>query len=466
MSATTAVDGSAAPRRGSSALAVLQRIGRSLMLPIAVLPAAGLLLRLGQPDVIGENKDAWLNFSGADRVAEIFGAAGGALFDWLPLLFAVGVAVGFAKKSDGSTGLAAVVGYLVFHYVSMTMFFHSSELRPRVVKRLFDPDNPGKPKEVLDLAASNPTKVLGGIVIGITAALLYQRFYRIKLPAWLAFFGGRRFVPIITSFAAVLLGLVFGWVWPVLGGWLNSFGTWMAENSTIGAGIYGVINRLLLPLGLHHIVNNVVWTQIPECTVGGKVYSGDLNCYLQGQDGAGWSMAGYFPVLMFALPAAALAIWRAAPAHRRPAVGGIMISAALTAFVTGITEPIEFSFIFVAPVLFGVHALLTGVSMALASAFGMKLGFSFSAGAIDMLINGSKSNTHNLLGLIAMGLVYAVVYYLLFTVLIRKLNIATPGREPEGEESVAADPAAAPEVAAAAKDGKVTKKGEKDTVTP
>ncbi|ACY99562.1 MULTISPECIES: PTS transporter subunit EIIC [Thermomonospora] len=440
----------AVPRRGSRALAVLQRIGRSLMLPIAVLPAAGLLLRLGQPDVLGENKDAWISFSGSDRIAEVFAAAGGALFDWLPLLFAVGVAVGFAKKADGSTALAAVVGYLVFHYVSMNMFFHSEELRPRVVKALFDPDNPGTPNEVLDLGAGNPTQVLGGIAIGITAALLYQRYYRIKLPTWLAFFGGRRFVPIITAFAATVLGLLFGWIWPLLGGWLTDFGQWMERNSTLGAAVYGVVNRLLLPLGLHHIPNNVVWFQIPECTIGGKTYTGDLNCYLNGADGAGWSMAGYFPVLMFALPAAALAIWHAAPRHRRAAVGGIMFSAALTAFVTGITEPIEFAFIFVAPVLFIAHALLTGVAMALADVFGMKLGFSFSAGAIDMLINGGKDNTHNLAGLIVMGLIYAVVYYFLFSLLIRVMNIPTPGREPEGVESVAADPSASPEVAASA----------------
>jgi N-acetylglucosamine PTS system EIICBA or EIICB component len=289
---------------------------------------------------------------------------------------------------------------------------------------------------------------LGGILIGIVTALLYQRFYRIKLPTYLAFFGGRRFVPIITAFVSLLLGVVFGWIWPVVGGWLADFGEWMERNSTFGAGVYGVINRLLLPLGLHHIPNNVVWFQIPNCTVDGKPFAGDLNCYLNGADGAGWSMTGYFPVLMFALPAAAFAIWRAAPLHRRAAVGGIMFSAALTAFVTGITEPIEFAFVFVAPLLFGVHALLTGVSMALANAFGMKLGFSFSAGGIDMLLNATKDNTHKLVPLIIMGLVYAVIYYALFSFLIKRLNIPTPGREPEGVESVAADPTIAPEVAA------------------
>jgi N-acetylglucosamine PTS system EIICBA or EIICB component len=447
MSSTTAVGGTAAPGRGSSVLSVLQRVGRSLMLPIAVLPAAGLLLRLGQPDILGADGLGW------DRVAEIIGSAGQALFTWLPLLFAVGVAVGFARRSDGSTALAAVVGYMVFHFVSMNMFFHNfgddSPVKGNITKALFDPDNPGQPNEMVDLGAQNPTVALGGIVIGIVTALLYQRFYRIKLPTYLAFFGGRRFVPIITAFVSLLLGVVFGWIWPVVGGWLADFGEWMERNSTFGAGVYGVINRLLLPLGLHHIPNNVVWFQIPNCNVDGKPFSGDLNCYLNGADGAGWSMTGYFPVLMFALPAAAFAIWRAAPVHRRAAVGGIMLSAALTAFITGITEPIEFAFVFVAPLLFAVHALLTGVSMALANAFGMKLGFSFSAGGIDMLLNATKDNTHKLVPLIIMGLIYAVIYYALFSFLIRKLNIPTPGREPEGVESVAADPTISPEVAAA-----------------
>lgn len=453
-SSTTAAGAATAPGpptgagRGSRALAVLQRIGRSLMMPIAVLPAAGLLLRLGQPDVMGDNTEAWISFSGADRVAEVFSAAGGALFDWLPLLFAVGVAIGFAKKSDGSTALAAVVGYLVFHFVSMTLLFHSAELKPKISKQLFDPDNPGTPLVALDLAKGNPTGVIGGIVIGLAAALLWQRYHRIQLPTWLAFFGGRRFVPIITSFAALLLGLLSGVVWPFFGRLLTDFGQWTAEHSTVGAGVYGVINRALLPFGLHHIVNNVVWFQIPECTVGGKTYKGDLSCYLQGHDGSGAFMAGYFPVLMFALPAAALAIWRAAPPHRRKAVGGIMFSAALTAFVTGITEPIEFAFVFVAPLLFAVHAILTGISMAIASALGMKLGFAFSAGAIDLLINFNKDNTHEVIPLIIMGLVYAVVYYLLFSFMIRKLNIPTPGREPE-EPEPAAVTAAAPVTAPA-----------------
>lgn len=418
-------------------MAVLQRIGRSLMMPIAVLPAAGLLLRLGQPDLLGADGLAGVGgFGWVQPVADVFSAAGGAIFDHLPILFAIGVAIGFARRSDGSTALAALVGYLVFNQVTMTLFSTSSIADQ--VNTLYneDPDNPGKFIHVLNLSAANPTGVIGGIVIGITAALLWQRFRRIKLPTWLAFFGGRRFVPIITAVASLVWGVIFGLIWPFIGSGINTFGTWLADHGTIGAGIYGAINRLLIPFGLHHIVNSIVWFTVPDCNVNGTTAQGDLNCYFAGQDGAGTFMAGFFPVLMFGLPAAALAMWHAAPKHRRPVVAGIMFSAALTAFVTGITEPIEFAFIFIAPVLFAVHIVLTGASMAIASALGMKLGFSFSAGGIDMLINSTKSNTHNLIGLIILGLIYAAVYYLVFSFLIRKMNIMTPGREPEEDTEV------------------------------
>jgi PTS system N-acetylglucosamine-specific IIC component len=413
-------------------MAILQRIGRSLMMPIAVLPAGGLLLRLGQPDLLGADGLAGAGgFHWVQPVADVFSAAGNAVFNNLPILFAIGVAIGFARRSDGSTALAALVGYLVFNQVTMTLFSTSSIKDQVMTSFAADPDHPGKFIPALNAGAPNPTGVIGGIVIGITAALLWQRFRRIKLPTWLAFFGGRRFVPIITAGTSLILGVIFGLIWPPIGSGILSFGNWLAANGTVGAGIYGAINRLLIPFGLHHIVNSIVWFTVPTCHVAGATATGDLNCYLAGNQGSGTFMAGFFPVLMFGLPAAALAMWRAAPKHRRPAVAGIMFSAALTAFVTGITEPIEFAFIFIAPVLFAVHIVLTGASMAIASALGMKLGFSFSAGGIDMLINASKSNTHNLVGLIILGLIYAVVYYLVFSFLIRKMNIPTPGREPE-----------------------------------
>ncbi|GAB3486410.1 PTS transporter subunit EIIC [Nocardiopsis coralliicola] len=441
MSTTTAP----APGRSNRVLGVLQRIGRSLMLPIAVLPAAAILLRLGQPDMLGANGPepggladvpgmGWL-----EPVAPVIGEAGNSLFELLPLLFAVGVAIGFAKRADGSTALAAVVGYVVFDRVSKYMFFHfdpSGELRETLL--LIDAEG----AEVVNYGAKNPTDVLGGIAIGLIAAVLWQRYHRIKLPDWLGFFGGRRFVPIVTACAGLLLGVALGAVWPVLGGLINDLGNWIIAAGPIGAGVYGVVNRLLLPFGLHHIVNSVVWFVF-----------GEIPRYMEGDPTAGGFLSGFFPVLMFGLPAAALAMWRAAHPSRRAAVGGIMISAALTAFVTGITEPIEFAFIFIAPVLFGVHVVLTGISMAVLNALGAHLGFGFSAGLIDLVLNSFKSNTFGLGWVLLLGVVYFVLYYVIFTVLIRKLNLPTPGREPIEEqagEAGATGDAAGPAVSGAA----------------
>ncbi|MBB4773034.1 PTS transporter subunit EIIC [Actinomadura livida] len=444
---STTVD--SAPRRGSSALAVLQRIGRSLMLPIAVLPAAALLLRFGQADMLGDDGLGWT------RVAEIVGEAGNALFAALPLLFAVGVAIGFAKKSDGSTALAAVVGYLVFDRVSKIMFSHTEELKGNVtITTVTD----GAEAEVINWGATNPTQVLGGILMGLTAALLYQRYYRIKLPTWLAFFGGRRFVPIVTALAGLVIGILIGFIWPILGSWLTDFGEWITGAGAAGAGIYGVINRLLLPFGLHHIPNSLIWFVFGTYEGPDGAVTGEINRYLAGDPDAGGFLAGFFPVLMFGLPGAALAIWRAAPPHRRPAVGGLMVSAGLTAFVTGVTEPIEFAFMFVAPILYGVHVVLTGISMAILEAAGAQLGFGFSAGLIDLLLNARKDNTEGLWLILGLGVVYFFLYYFIFKFMIEKFNFATPGREPEGEESTAVDPAADPEMAGAA----AAKKDRKD----
>ncbi|HEX4815961.1 MAG TPA: PTS transporter subunit EIIC [Nonomuraea sp.] len=415
-------------------MTVLQRLGRSLMLPIAALPAAALLTRFGQPDMLGSNGAepggladvtgfAWMN-----HVAEVLAAAGEALFANLPLLFAVGVAIGFARKSDGSTALAAVVGYLIFDRVTKVMFFGSA-IRDTLLIRELQPD--GGIKEIIDYGLQNPTQVLGGIVIGLVTALLWQRFHRIKLPSWLAFFGGRRFVPIITSIVALLVGVLFGWLWPLLGEWIRHAGEALTALGPVGTGLYGLINRLLIPFGLHHFVNSVVWYVVPQCEVGGRVLGGDWNCYFGGDPDSGQFMAGFFPIMMFALPAAALAMWRAAPKHRRPTVGGIMLSAALASFVTGITEPIEFAFVFVAPLLLAVHAVLTGLAMALTTLIGGQLGFGFSAGLLDLLLNAGKANTENVPGILLLGAVYGVVYYVVFTFLIRRLDIMTPGREAE-----------------------------------
>ncbi len=421
MSATAADGLPAAPAPSSTVLAVLQRIGRSLMMmPIAVLPAAALLLRLGQPDLLG--KYHFVNFA-------VLAQAGGILIDNLPLLFAVGVAIGFARRSDGSTALAALVGYLVFHAVTMTMF-GGSAIKSQVISTAADLSTP---KVLVEPLKANPTGVIGGIVIGVTAALLYQRFYRVKLVSWLAFFGGRRFVPIVTAFAALILGIIFGFIWPPIGTGINNAGDFITSHGAIGAGIYGAFNRLLLPFGLHHIINSFIWFVFGTFQGPSGAVHGDLNRFLAGDPNAGTFMAGFFPVMMFGLPAACLAMWRHARPEQRNAIGGIMFAAALTSLITGVTEPIEFSFLFVAPLLYGVHVVLTGVSLWLAAALGIHDGFGFSAGLIDYILNFTKSNTAKPLLLLLIGLIYGVVYYAVFSLLIKRLNIPTPGREPDAE---------------------------------
>jgi len=406
---------------------VLQRIGRSLMLPIAVLPAAALLLRLGSNDMLGgepgtvpEGLPAGLAQYEALRwlqpVAEVIGAAGGAIFDHLPLLFALGVAIGFARKADGSTALAGVVGYLVFSGVTEVM-------SPHIL---------GEPAEGAEQELIN-FGVLGGIVIGLTAAMLWQRFYRIKLPPYLAFFGGRRFVPIITAVAAVFIAVLMSFVYKPFDWALSNFGEWVTENDVVGGGLYGFTNRLLIPLGLHHILNAFPWFQLGEFqAAGGEVVVGDIQRFLQGDPTAGTFMTGFFPIMMFALPAAALAIWQTARPAQKKVVGGIMLSAAVTSFVTGVTEPLEFSFLFVAFPLYFIHAVLTGSALALTNALGLRDGFGFSAGFIDWALNFRIAEGP--LWLIVIGLGYAVVYYFLFRWVITKWNLRTPGREEDVEE--------------------------------
>ncbi|WP_327145796.1 PTS transporter subunit EIIC [Nocardia sp. NBC_01327] len=386
-------------------LSGLQKLGRSLMLPIATLPAAGLLLRLGQDDMIGR-------WSATKTVASVLAGAGGALIDALPLLFAVGIAIGWAKKADGSTALAAVVGYLAFGGVLKAM-------SPVVLE--------GKTDAKGAQALVN-FGVLGGIVIGLTAAILWQRYHRTQLPDYLGFFSGRRLVPILTACAAVIIGVGMSFIYPAFNSGLTWLGNTVADNSVVGGGVFGFANRMLLPLGLHHILNSVVWFVIGDYNGA----HGDIPRFLAGDPSAGTFMTGFFPIMMFGLPAAALAIWRNAKPENRKMIGGIMLSTGLTAFVTGITEPLEFAFIFVAWPLLLIHALFTGTSLALTNALGIHDGFTFSAGAIDYLLNFGKA-THPLL-LIPIGLGYAVLYYFTFSFIIRRWNLPTPGREPEEEE--------------------------------
>ena len=394
-------------------LAPLQKFGRSLMLPIAALPVAALLLRVGTPDLLGADGAGW------DNVAAVIGAAGNALFANLPLLFAVGIAVGMAKKADGSTALAAVVGYLVFKAVGDAM-------SPMI---LGTPKG-GAAQELINYG------VLGGIVTGLAAAYLWQRYHRIALPPYLAFFGGRRFVPIITAFAAIVISVLMNFVYPVFNSGITNLGTWVTNNDVIGGFVYGTLNRLLIPLGLHHILNNPPWFIFGSYTdASGAVWHGDIQRFLHGDPTAGAFMTGFFPIMMFALPAAALAIWHEAKPAQKKAVGGIMLSAALCSFLTGVTEPLEFAFMFVAWPLYIIHAVLTGTSLALANALSIKDGFGFSAGLFDYLLNFNIATKPLLL--IVMGLGYAAVYYFTFRFVIRKWNLRTPGREEEGEESLA-----------------------------
>jgi PTS system N-acetylglucosamine-specific IIC component len=415
---------SPARARWNTAFQGLQKMGRSLQLPIAVLPAAGILNRLGQPDMFGDDGLGW------DNVSKVMDGAGGALLDGalgLPLLFCVGVAIGMAKKADGSTALAAVTGFLVYYSVLLE----------------FPEDCPDGTKEIPDIGCAaaegtvsayeyqNPG-VFGGIVIGLLAAFFWQRYHRTKLVDWLGFFNGRRLVPIIMAFVAIVFAMLCLWVWPPIGDALESFSDWMSDLGAWGAGVFGVANRALLVIGLHQFLNVPIWFQFGSYTKpDGEVVHGDINMFLEGDPSAGQFTSGFFPIMMFALPAAALAITHCAKPHRRKEVGGLMLSVALTSFVTGITEPIEYSFLFIAPLLYAVHALLTGVSMAVTWGLGVHDGFSFSAGMIDYVINWQLATKP--WAIIPIGLCFAVVYYAIFRFAITKFDLKTPGREPEDE---------------------------------
>ncbi|MCM2428223.1 PTS transporter subunit EIIC [Streptomyces sp. RKAG337] len=400
----------------------LQKMGRSLQLPIAVLPAAGILNRLGQPDVFGADGLGW------DKVAKVFAGAGGALLDGslgLPMLFAVGVAIGMAKKADGSTALAAVAGFLVYYNV-LRQFPQDCEAGDFLQGVCLAGTS------VTAAAYQNPG-VFGGIVIGLATAYFWQRYHRTKLVDWLGFFNGRRLVPIIMSFVAIVFAVLCLWIWPPIGDALTSFSEWLVDLGSGGSGIFGVANRALLTIGLHQFLNVFVWFQFGNFTKpDGTVVHGDITRFLAGDPTAGQFTSGFFPIMMFALPAAALAMAHCAKPHRRKEVSGMMLSIGLTSLITGITEPIEYSFLFIAPLLFAIHAVLTGVSMAVTWGLGVHDGFSFSAGLIDYVINWGLATKPWMI--IPIGLAFGVVYYVLFRFVITKFNLATPGREPEEVE--------------------------------
>ncbi|MEU1038688.1 PTS transporter subunit EIIC [Streptomyces sp. NPDC005551] len=402
----------------------LQKMGRSLQLPIAVLPAAGILNRLGQPDVFGDEGLGWTD------VSKVMAGAGSALLDGslgLPLLFCIGVAIGMAKKADGSTALAAVVGFLVYYNV-LRQFPEDCAEQAKVIQNI---GCMGADQSVTAFTYQNPG-VFGGIVMGLMTAYLWQRFHRTKLVDWLGFFNGRRLVPIIMSFVAIAFAALCLWVWPPIGDGLENFSDWLVGLGAWGAGVFGVANRALLMIGLHQFLNVPIWFQFGSFTKpDGTVVHGDINMFLAGDPNAGQFTSGFFPIMMFALPAACLAMTHCAKPHRRKEIGGLMLSVALTSFVTGITEPIEYSFMFIAPLLYVIHALLTGVSMAVTWGLGVHDGFSFSAGLIDYVINWNLATRP--WAMIPIGLCFAAVYYAIFRFAITKFDLKTPGREPEDE---------------------------------
>ena len=393
-------------------LASLQPLGRALMLPIAVLPVAGLLLRLGQPDLLN---------------LPFVAAAGDAIFHNLGLLFAIGVAVGFARDGNGAAGLAGVVCFLVASNGAQALL----AVPPDAVAGLT-----GKARDLATAGFRSAALFKLGVPLGILSGLIagnfYNRFGAIKLPDYLAFFGGRRFVPIVSGLAGLGLAFVFGAGWVYLDRGVDGLSRAIVVAGPLGLMAYGVLNRLLIVTGLHHILNNIAWFIIGDY----HGATGDLNRFFAGDPTAGAFMAGFFPVMMFGLPAACLAMFHTARPERRAAVGGMLLSLALTAFLTGVTEPIEFSFMFLAPGLYALHALLTGLSMVLMDALHVKLGFGFSAGLFDYLLNFGKS-TRPLL-LLPVGLAYFGVYYGTFRFVILRFDLKTPGREDEAPAAMAA----------------------------
>lgn len=405
----------------------LQRIGKALMLPVAILPAAGLLLAIGTA-MQGESLQHYLPFiqnGGIQSVAEMKTGAGGIIFDNLPMIFAMGVAIGLAS-GDGVAAIAAFVGYLVMNK-TMGAFLHVS------------PDNVNDAASGYASVLGIPTLqtgVFGGIIIGALAAWCYNKFYNISLPSYLGFFAGKRFVPIMMATTSFILAFPMAWIWPSIQTGLNAFSEGLLDSNTgLAVFLFGFIKRLLIPFGLHHIFHAPFWFEFGAWkNAAGEMIHGDQRIFIeQIREGskltAGKFMQGEFPVMMFGLPAAALAIYHTAKPENKKVVAGLMGSAALTSFLTGITEPLEFSFLFVAPVLFFVHAILDGLSFLILYLLNVHLGYTFSGGFIDYVLLGVLPNKTQWWLVIPVGVVYAFIYYFVFRFLILKFKYKTPGRE-------------------------------------
>ncbi len=413
-----------------NAFGTLQKVGKALMLPVALLPAAGILLAFGTSfaqDSFVE-KFPFFGTHWVQVLLQIMSESGGIVFDNLPLLFAVGVAIGLAG-GDGVAGLAAIIGYLIMNVVMGVFGGIDASMT-----------NDPAFANVLGIPTLQ-TGVFGGIIVGILASSMYKRFFNIELPQFLGFFAGKRFVPIITAFSALFLGIVMHFVWPYAQDGLNTLSHFMLDtNRTLSAFVFGVIERALIPFGLHHIFYSPFWFEFGSYTnAAGDVVRGDQTIFFeQLKDGvdftAGTFMTGKFPFMMFGLPAAALAIYHTAKPERKAVVGGIMASAALTSFLTGITEPIEFSFLFVAPILFGIHTIFAGLSFMVMQILGVKIGMTFSGGLIDFILFGVMPNRTDWWWVIIVGLCFSVIYYFGFRWAILKFNLATPGREDEADD--------------------------------
>ncbi|HDG5392586.1 TPA: PTS transporter subunit IIABC [Staphylococcus aureus] len=414
----------------------LQRIGKALMLPVAILPAAGLLLAIGTA-IQGEALQHYLPFiqnGGVQNVAKLMTAAGSIIFENLPMIFALGVAIGLAG-GDGVAAIAAFVGYII---MNKTM----GDFLQVTPKNVTDPASGYA--SILGIPTLQ-TGVFGGIIIGALAAWCYNKFYNINLPSYLGFFAGKRFVPIMMATTSFILAFPMALIWPTIQTGLNAFSTGLLDSNTgVAVFLFGFIKRLLIPFGLHHIFHAPFWFEFGSWkNAAGEIIHGDQRIFIeQIREGAhltaGKFMQGEFPVMMFGLPATALAIYHSAKPENKKVVAGLMGSAALTSFLTGITEPLEFSFLFVAPLLFFIHAVLDGLSFLTLYLLDVHLGYTFSGGFIDYVLLGVLPNKTQWWLVIPVGLVYAVIYYFVFRFLIVKLKYKTPGREDKQSQAVTA----------------------------
>ncbi|HDL8469504.1 TPA: PTS transporter subunit EIIC [Yersinia enterocolitica] len=390
-------------------LSYLQKVGRALMVPVATLPAAAILMGVGY----------WIDpvsWGGDNALAALFIKSGAAIIDNMSVLFAIGVAYGMSKDKDGAAALTGFVGFLVLTTLC-------SPAAVSMIQKI--------PVDQVPAAFGKINNQFVGILVGIISAELYNRFSGVELPKALSFFSGRRLVPILTSFLMIVVAFILMYIWPLIYNALVTFGEYIKDMGSVGAGIYAFFNRLLIPVGLHHALNSVFWFDVAGIN--------DIPNFLGGQQSidsgkavvgiTGRYQAGFFPIMMFGLPGAALAIYHCARPENKAKVAGIMLAGAFAAFFTGITEPLEFSFMFVAPVLYFIHAVLTGISVFIAASMHWIAGFGFSAGLVDMVLSSRNPLATHWYMLIPQGLVFFAIYYVVFRFTIKKFNLLTPGRE-------------------------------------